>query len=308
MPMRVLLTGWPSFLRGEATAGDVLSMDRVHRALQQAGLPVEVAWSPVLRSGSLHLDDADPDRYTHLVFACGPAHGEQVRWLHARFDRCCRIAVGVTVIDPADPSVTGFDRVMARDTVTPDGEAGRGLRDLSSTVRTGDVPVIGVILAPGQPEYGLRRRHSLVHERLTAWLAEQDCARVPIDTRLDPRDWRHAATPDQLDALLRRLDVVVTTRLHGLVLPLRYAVPVLAVDPVAGRGKVGAQAGAWDWPALVVAEALMHGTAELSRWWQWCLSAQGRAHAAVRAAAASRHEEELVSGLLQALAVRRYVG
>ncbi|HEV7831522.1 MAG TPA: polysaccharide pyruvyl transferase family protein [Pseudonocardiaceae bacterium] len=306
--MRVLLTGWPSFLRGEATAGDVLSMDRVHRALQQAGLPVEVAWSPVLRSGSLHLDDADPDRYTHLVFACGPAHGEQVRWLHARFDRCCRIAVGVTVIDPADPSVTGFDRVMARDTVTPDGEAGRGLRDLSSTVRTGDVPVIGVILAPGQPEYGLRRRHSLVHERLTAWLAEQDCARIPIDTRLDPRDWRHAARPDQLDALLRRLDVVVTTRLHGLVLPLRYAVPVLAVDPVAGRGKVGAQAGAWDWPALVVAEALMHGTAELSRWWQWCLSAQGRAHAAVRAAAASRHEEELVSGLLQALAVRRYVG
>jgi hypothetical protein len=48
IPMRVLLTGWPSFLRGEATAGDVLSMDRVHGALQHAGLPVEVAWSPVL--------------------------------------------------------------------------------------------------------------------------------------------------------------------------------------------------------------------------------------------------------------------
>ncbi|MGH3940484.1 MAG: hypothetical protein ACRDTG_17970 [Pseudonocardiaceae bacterium] len=27
--MRVLLTGWPSFLRGEATTGDVLSVDRV---------------------------------------------------------------------------------------------------------------------------------------------------------------------------------------------------------------------------------------------------------------------------------------
>jgi hypothetical protein len=67
MPMRVLLTGWPSFLRGEATSGDVLSMDRVHRALQHAGLPVEVAWSPVFRPGSLHLADADPDRYTHLV-------------------------------------------------------------------------------------------------------------------------------------------------------------------------------------------------------------------------------------------------
>jgi hypothetical protein len=303
--MRVLLTGWPSFLHGEATAGDVLSMDRVHRALQHAGLPVEVAWSPVLRSGSLHLDDADPDRYTHLVFACGPAHGEQVHWLHARFDRCCRIAVGVTVTDPADPSVTGFDRVLARDTVAPDGESGPAHRDLSSAAPTGDVPVIGVILAPEQPEYGLRRRHSQVHERLTAWLVEQDCARIPLDTRLDLRDWRHAATPDQLDALLRRLDVVVTTRLHGLVLPLRHAVPVLAVDPVAGRGKVSAQAGAWDWPALVRAETLEHGTAELSHWWRWCLSAPGRAHAAERAAAAFRDEEELVAGLLQALAVHR---
>lgn len=307
-PMRVLLTGWPSFLHGEATAGDVLSMGRVHRALQQAGLPVEVAWSPAFRPGSLHLDHADPDRYTHLVFVCGPAHGKQVRWLHARFDRCCRIAVGVTVIDPTDPSVTGFDRVLARDTVTPDGEAGPARLDLSATVRTGDVPVIGVVLAPEQPEYGLRRRHSPVHDRLTAWLAEQDCARIPVDTRLDPRDWRHTAKPDQLDALLRRLDVVVTTRLHGLVLPLRHAVPVLAVDPVAGRGKVSAQAGAWRWPALVSAEALLDGTAELSHWWRWCLSAQGREHAAERATAVSRHAEELVSGLLEMLAVRQYVG
>lgn len=54
---------------------------------------------------------------------------------------------------------------------------------------------------------------------------------------------------------------------------------------------------------LIPAEAMAQGTAELSRWWRWCLSAQGRAHAAERAAMASWDEEELMSGLLQALAV-----
>ncbi|HVE95405.1 MAG TPA: hypothetical protein VNA67_00165 [Pseudonocardiaceae bacterium] len=39
-----------------------------------------------------------------------------------------RIAVGVTVCDPVDPAVTGFDMVLARD--TPNGQ---GRQDLSTT-------------------------------------------------------------------------------------------------------------------------------------------------------------------------------
>lgn len=74
---------------------------------------------------------------------------------------------------------------------------------------------------------------------------------MPVDTRLDPRQWRNPSTPGQLDSVLCRLDAVLTTRLHGLVLALRLGVPVLAVDPVNGGGKVGAQAAAWGWPALV---------------------------------------------------------
>ena len=51
-PGRVLLTGWPSFLHGEATAGDVLSMQRVRAALEGAGVACEVAWSPLFRPGA----------------------------------------------------------------------------------------------------------------------------------------------------------------------------------------------------------------------------------------------------------------
>ncbi|PXY21773.1 polysaccharide pyruvyl transferase family protein [Prauserella endophytica] len=272
--MRVLVTGWPSFLHGEATAGDVLSMRRIGAALAEAGVETDSAWSPRFRPGALRLDDAAPDRYSHLVFACGPAHGEQVRGLHERYASCRRIAVGVSVIDPGDPAVTGFHQVLARD------GAGPPRPDLAASAPTSPVPVAGIVLAPGQREYGDRRRHEQVHKALLAWAAGLDCARVPLDTRLDAADWRHCATGDQFVSLLGRLDVVLTTRLHGLVLALRAGVPALAVDPVGGGGKVSAQARALGWPAVVAAEDVTDE--RLDQWWRWCLSPSARQHAVTR--------------------------
>jgi Polysaccharide pyruvyl transferase len=269
--VRALVTGWPSFLHGEATAGDVLAMEAVRGALDGAGIGCDLAWSPVFRPGGLDLAGADPARYTHLVFACGPLHGPQVEDLHRRYARCRRVAVGVSVIDPDDPAVTGFDAVLPRD----DPRA-VPRHDLAALPETARVPVAGVVLAPGQREYGVRRRHDRVEEELTDWLAARECARLPLDTRLDPRDWRLFSTAAELESALRRLDVVVTTRLHGLVLALKSGVPALAVDPVAGGAKVAAQARAWSWPALVVTgredEPPLLDPAELDRWWRWCRS------------------------------------
>ncbi|MFC4907175.1 polysaccharide pyruvyl transferase family protein [Actinomadura gamaensis] len=277
---RVLVTGWPSFTDGEATAGDVLAMQAVQDELDAIGLPYDTAWSPVFRPDALSLASADPARYTHLVFACGPLHGRQIEELHARYPHCRRIAVGVSVLDPEDPAVTGFDLVIPRD--APDADPGA---DLAARPVTRDVPVVGVVLAPGQDEYGARRRHDRIEAELTDWLARRECARLPLDTRLDPRDWRLATTPDELESVLRRCDLVVTTRLHGLVLALKNGVPALAVDPVAGGAKVTAQARAWAWPAVVTvgedaAPPLLDGTA-LDRLWGWCLALRrsGRAPA-----------------------------
>jgi hypothetical protein len=269
--MRVLLTGWFSFLDGEATAGDVLSLEAVRSAL--ADVPHDVAWSPVFRPGELTLDDADPRTYTHVVFVCGPLHGPQLRGLHERYAGCRRIAVGVSVIDPGDPAVTGFDVILPRD--APDAGV---RRDLAALPGTSPVPVAGIVLAPGQEEYGAARRHDDVHERLTSWLAGLDCARLVLDTRLDHDDWRSFGTADQLLSAVARLDVVVTTRLHGLVTALRCGVPALAVDPVSGGAKVAAQARAWEWPALLTADELSEDA--LDHWWHWCRGPEGRATAA----------------------------
>jgi hypothetical protein len=285
--MRILLTGWFSFEHGEATAGDVLSLETVRAGLSD--LTCDVAWSPVFRPGALTIEDARPEAYTHLIFVCGPLHGTQLNELHERYAACRRIAVGVSVIDPDDPAAAGFDVILARDAP---GSPPR--HDLAAHAPYEPVPVAGVVLAPGQGEYGTRRRHDEVHERLTAWLAARDCARVTLDTRLDGRDWRSFATPDQLLSVVRRLDVVVTTRLHGLVTALRCGVPAVAVDPVAGGAKVAAQAHAWGWPAVLSADELSEGA--LDQWWDWCLSDEGR-----KAAASAGADDRLVAELRSAL-------
>lgn len=285
--MRILLTGWFSFEHGEATAGDVLSLEAVRAAL--ADLPCHVAWSPVFRPGALTIQDARPETYTHLIFVCGPLHGPQLEHLHRRYAQCRRIAVGVSVIDPRDPAAAGFDVILARDAP---GSPPR--RDLAALTPYDPVPVAGVILAPGQEEYGARRRHQEVHAQLTTWLKQQHCAPLPLDTRLDNREWRSFGTPDQLLSVVARLDVVLTTRLHGLVTALRCGVPALTVDPVAGGAKVTAQAHAWHWPAVLMAEELSDHA--LNRWWHWCLSREGR-----EAAASPGTDTRLIGELRSAL-------
>ncbi|WP_369052034.1 polysaccharide pyruvyl transferase family protein [Kineococcus terrestris] len=279
--MRVLVLGWSSVLHGEATAGDVLATEAVAARLRADGVAHDVAWSPAMHlaygpRGGILLDEADPGAYTHVVWVCGPLAGEPVREVHERFAAARRVAVGVSVLDPADPAVTGFHAVVPRD--APGGPAER---DLAARPVPAAVPVVGVFLTHGQGEYGARRRHDEVSRALGDWLGGLDVAALQLDTRLDPRDWRHPSTAEQVGSVVARLDVVVTTRLHGLVLALAAGVPALAVDPVAGGGKVSAQAGAWAWPGLLGCEEVLaaDGALALDEQFAWCRSGDGRAAA-----------------------------
>ncbi|MFV0132934.1 polysaccharide pyruvyl transferase family protein [Streptomyces sp. HMX87] len=292
------MTGWFSFLHGEATAGDVLALHRVEDVLRGARLPYDVVWSPGFRANGLHFEDLDPAEYSHLVFVCGPVHGPQLEELHRRFAHCVRIAVGTSVVDPASAAVTGFHRVLARDAPGAEPTPDLAARAPELPAR----PVAGVILTHGQGEYGRQRRHEEVAEAVTGWLAGRDCARLELDTRLDAHDWRLCATPGQLEAVLARLDLVVTDRLHGLVLALRAGTPALAVDPVAGGAKVTAQARACGWPALIAAERLEAGV--LERWWDWCLTTGREEARRIGAAFRADGAADTADGLVEALGLR----
>jgi hypothetical protein len=123
---------------------------------------------------------------------------------------------------------------------------------------------------------------------------------VAVETRLDLRDWQLCSTAEALTALVSRLDAVITTRLHGLVLALHAGLPALAVDPVAGGGKVTAQARAWGWPAIVAAEQAADRRL-LGRHWDWCLSGPGRRAAACAARSGSAQQAAMLAGLVAEL-------
>ncbi|MFI8567018.1 polysaccharide pyruvyl transferase family protein [Rhodococcus sp. NPDC078407] len=240
------------------------------------------------RRRDVRYDDADPALYTHVIFVCGPIHGAPVAQMHLRFGRCRRIAIGVTVIDESAPEVVDFDAVIARD-----APSGSPSTDLSATVAVPRMPLVGVLLATGQKEYGDKRAHETVLETLDEWLTSRtDCVFVEIDTRLDPRTWRSASVPAQTESLIARCDAVVTMRMHGLVLALKNAVPVVAVDPVEGGGKVSDQASAWSWPALIAGES---ATADaLDRNLRWALSDRGQWFAREASLGAEHAPEQLV--------------
>lgn len=241
---RALVVGWFSFEDGEATAGDLLAGEAARRWLTEDGWHVDVALSGAFPQG-VRLAEVAPDDLDLLVFTCGPLAGPQVERLLDRFADVPRVAVDVSVTDPALAS--RFDAVLARD------QEGTARPDISLAVRPGRLPVVGVINTHAQPAYGEDRAEEAAAVVAGA-LRDYPAAVLDLDTRVDPR--LEAADRDprscaELESVLARLDAVVTSRLHGLVLALRNGVPALAVDVMPGGGKVTDQAAALGWPHLV---------------------------------------------------------
>jgi hypothetical protein len=261
--MRVLISGWFSFRHGEATAGDLLALDVVREWLDEADVPYEVACSPVL-AGGVDLEQVEPGRYSDVVFVCGPARGQQLDDLRARFRHARLIYIDVSMERVEDSCA---DILFERDSdrlVRP---------DLSIASSTTAAPFVPVVRSHPQAEYGDRDGHRIAHQMIDRLLERHRLATIEVDTRVDPRRTgsRHSS---QVEGLLARADAVITSRLHGLVLAMKHGVPALAIDPVSGGGKVSAQARALDWPEVHTLERTSDGAldASLAR----CLDASSR--------------------------------
>ena len=90
----------------------------------------------------------------------------------------------------------------------------------------------------------------------SVYYPSQPVAVVPIDTRLDIPNKGGLRTPEEIESLIARMDMVVTTRLHGMVLSLKNGVPVLAVDPITGGAKITRQANVIGWSNTLIIDNL----------------------------------------------------
>lgn len=267
--MKVLVAGWFSFEEMGATAGDLLASELVGEWLIEAGREYDVALGAPL-VGGVHLDSVDPGNYDTLVFVCGPfGNGWPVGALLSQFSPCRRVGVDLSMLQPLD-EWNPFDLLLERDSSLA---ANPDITFLSSPKK---VPVIGVVKVHQQKEYGDRGRHVAADEAIDALVTSIEAAVVPIDTRLDKNE-TGLRSPAEAESLIARMDVVVTTRLHGLVLALKNGVPCLLIDPIAGGAKARRQACAVGWPAAYVADAIDPATLRTAL--SWCLTEEARARA-----------------------------
>jgi hypothetical protein len=237
--------------------------------LDKSAIPYDVAQERSLGPG-VDWIRVSPARYTHLVFACGPVGPDLVvSELVERFAVCQRVAINVSSV--GDRKWQPFDLLLERD------GAGPTRPDLALAHRSAHPPVVAVIRTHRQAEYAGARPED-AHSAFDRLLAHTQAAPFPVDTILDPLIPGHR-TAAEVEALIARADVALTTRLHGLVLALAQGVPALAVDAVCGGAKVIAQARALGWPAAVTIDVLDDAT--LQRHFAWCLTAEARqkAHA-----------------------------
>ena len=264
--MRVLVTGWFSFAHGEATAGDLLARDVACEWLDQAGRSYDVALSPAFGDG-VDWETVDPADYSEVVFVCGPAKGWQIEGLVERFSGCRLVGLDVSILEEEHP----FDFLLERDSRTI------ARLDISFLAETESLPVVGLILAHPQPEYGQRVAHEAAYAMIRNALHARRVSVVPFDTWVDPRLEGFPGAfgdPSGVESLVARMDLVVTTRMHGMVHALKSGVPAVAVDPIMGGAKVRRQAEAVGWPAVLTADELSE--AALHEALQYCLTPEAR--------------------------------
>jgi hypothetical protein len=268
--MKTLVAGWFSFEQMGASAGDLMARDVVCEWLEQAGHNYDLALAPPFEGG-VDWRSIDASAYAWLVFVCGPfASQGPLAELLQRFAHCRIVGVNLTMMEPLD-SGNPFDFLWERDSTA------YARPDIALLSKQKLVPVVGLLQIDTQPEYKERDKHREANQAIQRLARVRPMVIVPIDTRLDVNNTAGLHTPSEVESLIARMNAVISTRLHGMVLALKNGIPVVAIDSVSGGAKITRQAEAIGWPVVLSIDHLTDDA--LQRAFDYCLTEEARAAA-----------------------------
>ena len=288
--LRALVAGWFSFPEGHATAGDVLAGEVACDWLRQAGFGVDIAMVAPVGVGC-DWRAADPAHYSHVVFVCGPfQRGELETEFLFRFARCNLVGLDLSMLSPLG-AWNPFDYLIERDSdraAHPDIAFGARatLPGMASAARDARVPSVGICRVEAYDGASVAEADAAI-DRL---VATGGMAPVAIDTRLDANGTGLGSAAD-VESQLARMDAVVTTRLHGMVLSLKNGVPVVAIDPERGGAKVRRQAEVLQWPIVLTVDEVTDDALRSAL--DYCLTEPARE----RARSSRAHALSLLDGM-----------
>src|SRR5207248_6400933 len=99
--------------------------------------------------------------------------------------------------------------------------------------------------------------------------------------------------------LIAKMDALITTRLHGLVLALKNGVPALAIDPLGDGRKLLRQCDVVEWPIVFSAHNLSQQ--RLVEALEYCLSDIAKAKAMSCGDKATKLVEEMRDSFIKAV-------
>ncbi|MCK6690761.1 MAG: polysaccharide pyruvyl transferase family protein [Thermoanaerobaculia bacterium] len=292
--MKTLVAGWFSFEQMGATAGDLIARDVVCNWLKQAGILYDIALAPPFQGG-VNWRTVDPFHYSTVIFVCGPfGNGWPVTEFLDYFSHARLVGLNLTMLDPLE-QWNPFDILYERDS------SARTHPDLTLLAPPPTTPVVGVILSHKQKEYKANAKHDLANAAIQRLIDSREMSIVKIDTRLDENEGE-LRTPGEVEALIAKMDLVITTRLHGTVLALKNGVPAIPIDPIAGGAKITKQVNTLGWPVLFQADKLEDEALRAA--FAFCLTRQARVTAAACGLNASARLEQVGRQLIGQLLVQ----
>ena len=291
--MRVLIAGWFSFDDMGATAGDMIARDIVCQWLKEVNINADVADSSKFPyENGINWRLSDPNNYTDLLFVCGPfGNGWPVTELLNHFSNCRLIGVNLSLLQSLE-IWNPFSLLIERDS------SRNNHPDITLYGPPPVIPVAGIILSHKQKEYGNKSLHELANAAIERLLNKVQVARVPIDTSLLDNSGG-LRTSGEVESLIAKMDLIITTRLHGTVLAIKNGIPVIPIDPIAGGAKISLQVKALNWPILFNADLLDEN--KLAEAFNYCLTPGIRIKATECAEVAVKKIEDLKENFLTQL-------
>lgn len=240
-----LIAGYFSYPDGYATFGDTQAMHLVADWLKSMNVEYDIACHHSNNFQGVSLHHVDPSEYDIFIFVCGPWRSANQDVIE-KFKHSIKIGVNLSIEDEASNT---FDFLYPRDLPKKFNP------DIVFSAPYQEKPLIGVCLVHPQKEYGDRQRHHHVNQVVHEYLEKYDLPYIYLDTLYRNNPVKIPNT-QSFETLLRKVDVVISSRLHGMVFSLKNGTPVVAIDAIAGGAKLTSQAKALSWPYILNGDKL----------------------------------------------------
>ena len=260
--MNVLVSGWFSFENMGTTAGDLIASDLVCNWLKKANINFDIASRQHLLKG-VKWENVGPELYSHIIFVCGPfGNGWPITEFLGHFNKSKFIGLNLSMLQSLH-EWNPFDFLLERDSDLQTNP------DITFGAKLHKVPVVGIVRAHKQKEYGEKAKHDIANKAIDELISKHEIATINIDTCLENNHYG-LRTPSEIESLIAQADMIITTRLHGLVLSLKNGVPALAIDPIIGGAKITKQAKSINWPCCIKVDEIT--SKKLTKAFNFCLT------------------------------------